>query len=196
MDHQGAIEHILSRLEHELPVHLSYHGLHHTLDVLESVERIARYEKVPEESIDLLLVAAAYHDSGFIFHHKDHEEKGCKIVHETLPSFGFDAPTIEQLCKMIMATKVPQTPTGELSDILCDADLDYLGRDDFQHISRTLFKELETLHIVTEEETWNRIQVDFLKKHYYHTDYGKTHRQPKKQEYLKELETLVANYDS
>lgn len=95
-----------------------------------------------------------------------------------------------------MATKVPQNPTGELSDILCDSDLDYLGREDFKPIAKTLFEELKTLGIVKDEETWNRIQVNFLKSHFYHTSYGKTFRQPKKEEHLKELEALVSSYDS
>lgn len=196
MDYQGAIQHILNRLDSELPKHLSYHGQHHTFDVLETVERIARHEGVSENNINLLLVAAAYHDCGFIFGHQNHEEKGCEIVRETLPSYGFDEESIGQVCKMIMATKVPQSPTGELSDILCDADLDYLGRDDFEPIAKSLFDELNALGIVTEIEKWNRIQVGFLRAHFYHTSYGKTFRQPKKEEHLKDLEELVSTYDS
>ena len=196
MDYQRAIQHILNRLESELPEHLSYHGLHHTMDVLETVERIARHENVPEEGINLLLVAAAYHDSGFIYSHKNHEEKGCEIAREALPGFDFNEEMIDKVCQMIMATKVPQDPIGELPHILCDADLDYLGRDDFEPISHTLFKELELLGVVSDEKTWNRIQVDFLNKHFYHTSYGKTYRQPKKDKHLKQLEALVASYNS
>lgn len=196
MDYQEAIKHILNRLDNELPQHLSYHGQHHTLDVLETVERIGQYEGVSEHDLSLLYVAAAFHDSGFIYDHKNHEETGCEIVRETLPSFGFEEEAIAQVCQMILATKVPQKPTGELSDILCDADLDYLGRDDFKLIGKTLFEELRTLQIVEQEETWNRIQVGFLREHHYHTSYGKTYRQPKKEEHLKELEALVASYNS
>lgn len=196
MDYQGAIQHILNRLDNELPEYLSYHGQHHTLDVLETVEQIAKHEKVSDEDLNLLLVAAAFHDSGFIYHHKSHEERSCEIVRETLPEFGFQEENVTKVCQMIMATKVPQKPSGELSDILCDADLDYLGRDDFKSIGKTLFEELQTLGIVAQEEAWNRIQVSFLREHAYHTSYGKTYRQPKKEQHLKELEALVASYNS
>ena len=196
MDHQGAIQYILNRLDSELPGHLAYHGQHHTLDVLETVERIAKHEGVSDDEINLLLVAAAYHDCGFIYSHKDHEQRGCEIAREVLPNYGFENEVIEHICRMIMATKVPQNPTGELSDILCDADLDYLGRDDFEPTASNLFKELKHLGVVQEEEAWNRIQVNFLRQHHYHTSYGKQFRQPKKAKHLQELEELVASYDS
>ena len=196
MDHQGAIQHILDRLEHELPEHLYYHGKHHTKDVLETVEKIGRHEGVSEEHINLLLVGAAYHDCGFIHGHKDHEETGCDIAREALPKFGFTESHIKLVCQMIMATKVPQNPTCKLCDILCDADLDYLGRDDFEPIAKSLFNELHHLGILENEEAWNRIQVGFLKEHHYHTSYGKTLRQPEKEKHLKELEAIVASYNS
>lgn len=196
MDHTGAIKHILNRLEKELPEHLHYHGEHHTKDVLETVDRIALHENVTEEERQILKVGAAYHDCGFIYGHKNHEETGCGIARESLPKFGFDEKNIELVCSMIMATKVPQEPTCKLCNILCDADLDYLGRDDFEPIAKSLFNELNHLGILEDEKTWNRIQVNFLKEHRYHTSYGKTLRQPQKNEHLKAIEAIVSTYDS
>lgn len=196
MDYEGAIKYILDRLEKELPDHLLYHGHHHTIDVLEAVERIAKHESINEEGQRLLLVAAAYHDCGFIRSHLNHEETGCEIARETLPRFDFDQASIDSICDMIMATKVPQNPSGKLSNILCDADLDYLGRDDFEPIAGSLFSELNHLEIVKTEEAWNRIQVGFLKQHHYHTSYGKELRQPEKERHLKNLESIVSSYDS
>lgn len=194
MDYAGAIEHILKELESELPEHLYYHGHHHTLDVLEAVERIGKSEGVSEDQQNLLLVAAAYHDCGFLNGHQEHERKGCEIARKNLPNFGFDKQSIEQICNMIMSTKVPQTPQNLLSKILCDADLDYLGTEKFAPIGTNLFKELSFLGIVTEIKVWNKIQVQFLNQHTYHTAYGKNHRQPQKQKHLEALEKIVAGY--
>lgn len=194
MNHGGAIDHILRRLAEELPTHLTYHGHHHTIDVLEATERIAKAEGVSNAEIDLVLVAAAYHDCGFLYGHKDHELKGCDIARETLPNYNFGPAEIERVCKMIMATKVPQQPQDELSRILCDADLDYLGRADFEPVSSSLFHELNELNIVSDLQKWNRIQLGFLSEHFYHTDYGKTHRQPQKQQRLEEIRTIVSGY--
>ncbi|MGB0367777.1 MAG: HD domain-containing protein [Flavobacteriales bacterium] len=195
MDFQGAIEHILNRLAEDLPSHLSYHGHHHTLDVLEASERIARAEGVSEEDINLLLVAAAYHDCGFLYGHENHEQKGCDVVKSTLPQYGFEQSHIDLICQMIMATKVPQSPSCLLCNILCDADLDYLGRDDFEPVADSLFQELKVSNIVSDIETWNKIQLSFLSQHTYHTDYGKTQRQPQKSIHLEKIRTIVDGYE-
>lgn len=195
MDHQQAIDGILSRLEKDLPDHLHYHGYRHTLDVMDSVRKIAAHEKVSESEHQLLLVAAAYHDAGFLHSAEEHEERGCEMVRHELPALGFDELAISQICSMIMATKVPQKPSGRLARILCDADLDYLGRADFKEISGNLFKELKAQQKVTDLKTWNRIQVKFLSAHAYHTDFGNTFRAPRKQQYLNELIAVVKAYD-
>ena len=194
MEHGRAIEHILNRLAKELPSHLHYHGHHHTLDVLEASERIAKAEGISQEDLDLLLVAAAYHDCGFLYGHQDHEKKGCDIAIESLPGFGFVGSEIQRICKMIMATKVPQQPEDELSRILCDADLDYLGRDDFEPIANSLFEELNKLKIIGDIEAWNRIQLNFLSQHSYHTKYGKSNRQPHKLVHLEKIRSIVDGY--
>jgi hypothetical protein len=95
---------------------------------------------------------------------------------------------------MIMATRVPQQPQEHLSRILCDADLDYLGRDDFEPVSRSLFQELNKLNVVNDVKAWNRIQLNFLSQHCYHTDYGKTLRQPQKQKHLDKIKVIVSGY--
>jgi uncharacterized protein len=194
MDHKGAIDHILDRLTTELSSHLLYHGHHHTLDVLEAAERIANHEKISAHEMKLLLVAAAYHDCGFLTSYVDHELAGCAIVQRTLPEYGFDQDDIDAICTMIMATKVPQDPRSRLANILCDADLDYLGRDDFYPIGNTLFEELKYMGIVKEEQVWNRIQVKFLTAHIYHTTYSKDNREQVKLAHLAEVERIVESY--
>ncbi len=196
MDYAGAIEQILKQLEADLPEHLHYHGHHHTLDVLEAVERIGKSENVSEDEQNLLLVAAAFHDCGFLKGHQNHEIQGCEFAKDVLPDFGFNASAIDHVCEMIMATKVPQSPKNHLEEILCDADLDYLGRDDFEPIGANLFKELKHLGILKEIEAWNRIQLKFLTQHVYHTTYGKAIRQPEKQKHLDKIREIVNSYDN
>jgi hypothetical protein len=88
---------------------------------------------------------------------------------------------------MIMATKVPQTPHTLLEKIICDADLDYLGRDDFYAVGSRLFDEMKVRGFVESEREWNLIQKTFLETHRYHTKYARQHRESKKQEYLQEI---------
>jgi uncharacterized protein len=104
-----------------------------------------------------------------------------------LPGFGFTKEQIDIICGMIMATKIPQQPKNLLEEIIADADLDYLGREDVYSIADTLFKELKIHANLTDENVWNQVQVNFLNSHSYHTNYSKRLRAPKKQQYLEKL---------
>jgi len=140
---------ILSRLKDELDSRLGYHNIAHTLDVLEQAEVIATQEKVTDKHDVLLLkTAAIFHDSGFLFVYKNHEVKSCEIASESLRNV-FSEEDIKKVFGMIMATKIPQTPNTLLEQIICDADLDYLGRNDFEPVSRSLHKEFLTFKIIS-----------------------------------------------
>ena len=70
---------------------------------------------------------------------------------------------------MIMATRIPQSPTNLLEQIICDADLDYLGRNDFTPISENLYKEFMTFQIIPDNIVWDHIQIKFFESHHYFT---------------------------
>jgi hypothetical protein len=93
---------------------------------------------------------------------------------------------------MIMATKIPHSPRNLLEQIVCDADLDYLGRDDFKKISNTLFEEMKTYAYVHSEKEWYNIQRKFLESHTYYTEFGKKNREAGKQRHLKEICRVIS----
>ena len=113
-DYQKAEAFILDCLQKELSTDLTYHGYHHTLDVMDAAMHIAAQENLSAHEINLLRVAVAFHDSGFIYTHKNHEEKGCQLAKEYLPGFHFTAEQTAAICLMIMATKIPQHPKTKL----------------------------------------------------------------------------------
>lgn len=195
MNFHAAKAFILDKLETELSNKLTYHGLHHTLDVLYITDELCYLEKVPPYETLLLKTAALFHDSGFIISNRNHEELGCTIARRHLPQFDYTSRAIEQICGMIMATKIPQSPKNYLEQILCDADLDYLGRDDFYDIGGTLFKELKTYNVLDTEEAWNKLQVKFLQAHRFFTRTNRQRRTSRKHKYLTELQTLVSTYE-
>jgi hypothetical protein len=143
----------------------------------------------------LLKVAALFHDSGFLHVYKEHEEKGCMIAKEFLPVFGVSEKQLQQIFGMIMATRIPQQPKNYLEEIICDADLDYLGRDDFYPIGKTLYHEWKAFGFVRDEEDWNKKQVRFLEAHHYFTDSSIVLRASKKAEHLAQLKSIVATYN-
>jgi len=175
---------ILSRLKNELDPRLGYHNITHTLDVLEQAEVLARQENVTDKHALLLLkTAAVFHDSGFLYVYKGHEEKGCEIASEFLRNV-FSEEDIKKVCGMIMATKIPQSPNTLLEQIICDADLDYLGRDDFEPISQTLYKEFIIFKIIPEDIIWDHVQIKFFESHHYFTGISISKRNEKKLKHL------------
>lgn len=193
-DYRGAERAITDTLDQRLPKDLFYHGLHHTRDVYGAAMQIARSEHISPEELSLLKIATMFHDAGFITHYKNHEEAGCEMARAMLPSFGFGAREIKVIEGMIMATRIPQAPRTQLERIICDADLDYLGRDDFRDIAKTLFDELKVYMNMKDERVWNQIQLDFLRNHQYHTTYSRQRREAKKQKHLREIIRIVASY--
>jgi uncharacterized protein len=191
---QSAKTFILDKLRNELPVNLTYHGLAHTLDVYQSVTEIGQQEGITRRDLTLLQTAALFHDAGFIHTYQGHEVVGCEIAREHLPDFGYQPGDIEEICGMIMATQVPQNPQNHLQQIMCDADLNYLGRDDFFPVGRNLYKEFLEQQVVEDEESWNRLQVRFLENHRYFTRTAKDERADRKAIHLDQLRRLVASY--
>ncbi|SEJ63386.1 HD domain-containing protein [Dyadobacter sp. SG02] len=183
---------VLGQLENRLDRTLFYHGIHHTLDVVRVSAEIAALEGITDpESLSLLRTAAFYHDSGFLTTYQGHEEAGCALAREVLPGFEYSDQQIETICGMIMATKIPQSPENALEMVLCDADLDYLGRDDFEPIAATLFEELKVRDMVEDIPAWDAVQVRFLEAHAYWTASERKRRDAAKQRHLQHLKNTA-----
>jgi len=188
---ERAKEFILNKLTEELPKHLHYHNISHILDVYDAAMRYAKLEGISAEDTELLKVAALFHDSGFIVKADGHELISCKFAEEYLPDFGYSFNQIEKIKGMIMATRIPQTPKNHLEQILADADLDYLGRTDFEKISNGLFEELKAENKISDLNAWNKIQVSFFEKHSYFTESAKRLRNEKKKINLEHIKSQL-----
>ncbi|KOS06601.1 hypothetical protein AM493_11565 [Flavobacterium akiainvivens] len=193
MDINGAKQFILQKQEEELPKHLTYHSINHIKDVYNAVCRHIEAANITGDDAILLQTAALFHDSGFMVQAQGHEEISCGFAKEYLPGFGYSQSRIDAICGMIRATKIPQIPHTPLEEILADADLDYLGRDDFQPISNSLFEELKNMGVVDSEAAWNQMQVRFFESHHYFTANAKAWREAKKQENLNTIIQKLTN---
>jgi predicted metal-dependent HD superfamily phosphohydrolase len=191
MNFKGVSDFILHKLENELPDNLTYHNVSHTKDVYEAVTRIGTGEKVSKNELELLRVAALFHDSGWAISCENHELKSCEIAREYLPGFGFAPNEIETICKLIMATRLPWSPENHLEKIIIDADLDYLGTDNFFPRAEALRLELKSMGKLPDDIDWNQLQVKFLQMHVYYTPSAINSRAAKKNENLEELKKML-----
>jgi uncharacterized protein len=179
---------VLSVLSEKLDPRLTYHNLSHTKDVMKQAHRIALGEGITDpKELMLLKVAALFHDSGFLFVYRHHEERSCIIMEEYMQKGDFNEGEIKRIKGMIMATQIPQTPYNLMEQVICDADLDYLGRDDFEPISLGLKEEFLTYSVIKHESDWDPLQIGFFEAHNYFTETCRRDRTPKKLEHLKIL---------
>ncbi len=172
-------------LEQKLPRNLYYHGVHHTKDVLKVATELAEQENLSVRESEIVRIAALFHDSGFMHSYHNHEISSCEFASKTLPKYGYSPATVEEVCKMIMATRMPQSPSNHLERILCDADLDYLGRPDYDYISDSLYRELKEYGYEGSDELWREKQLDFLQNHSYFLQNSEARLQEKENNILK-----------
>jgi uncharacterized protein len=191
MDFEGAKAFIIEKLRIELNPGYTYHCLDHTLDVYAASVSLARQEGLDETETRLLEVAALFHDSGMLKTYADHESASAGLASCFLPSFGFSEREVDAVNNMIMATRLPQSPKSRTAMVICDADLDYLGREDFFIHSMELQYEWKLFGILDTKLTqWMDIQIRFLTEHKYFTDSAISLRNLKKTENLNEIISL------
>jgi adenylate cyclase len=182
---------ILDKLEKELPDHLYYHNVKHTVDVVTEVELIGWGEGCSDEDILLLKTAGLFHDAGHTIAYDNHEFYGTQLAKAMLPNFSYTPDQIERICSLIMATRLPPCPTNLLENIMCDSDLDYLGRSDFIPVSNTLYEELKAQNKIGSLSDWNKIQVKFISGHQYFTKTARSLREVNKQLQIDRIQNLI-----
>jgi class 3 adenylate cyclase len=184
---------ILDKLEMDLPGFLFYHNVKHTVDVVTEVELIGWAEGCSDEEILLLKTAALFHDAGHIIGYDNHEFFGTQLVREMLPSYNYTNDQIETICSLIMSTKMPPKPTNLLESIMCDSDLDYLGRSDFIPVSNTLYDELKAQNKIGSLNDWDKMQIKFISGHQYFTKTARKLREVNKQLQIERLQNLITD---
>lgn len=184
-------EAVLDIMEKELPGNLYYHNIKHTIDVITEVELIGWAEGVTEKEVLLLKAAALFHDSGHMESYDRHEEAGVRFARNLLKQYGYSNEELDIIEELIMATKMPPEPKNLLEQIICDSDLDYLGRSDFVPVSNLLYNELKERNKVGSIDDWNRLQIKFIRKHQYYTETARKLREVNKRRQIERLKKLT-----
>ena len=178
---------LMAKLETELPSNLVYHTSDHTKYVITAAEELSKTENISGDNLLILKTAALFHDAGFLQQADGHEEISCILARDHLPDFGYSSDQIEHICQIIMATRVPQSPINHLGEILADADLFYLGTENYSEYADKLFRELKNSEKVKTEVEWQLMQIEFLSSHKYFTASANSLLEETKQKTLQQL---------
>lgn len=161
---------VIEMLEDRLPSSLTYHNAQHTRKVVAAVKELTEAEKVSGFDCLLLSTAALFHDTGFLKGSENHEEESCRIARQFLPDYSYTKEEIDEICRLIAATKTDVSPGDKLQELLCDADLYYLGTDSFFQESEKLYDELKNLGKINSKKEWQQLQLNFLTSHKYYSN--------------------------
>ncbi|MFT5618801.1 MAG: HD superfamily phosphodiesterase [Arenicella sp.] len=186
-----AEEFIKKQFDENLPAEKKYHNFSHTEEVVAASIKIAEAESISPEQMEMLIVAAWFHDIGHVKTYNGHEDVSMQMAEEFLEKYDFPREKIGKVISTIGATKMPQTPTDILQKILADADLYHLASKNFDERATWLRFEWENLldDKYTDEE-WIKQNLKFLRGHEYFTDYAKLELQPKKDKIIKDQKKL------
>jgi hypothetical protein len=115
------------------------------------------------------------------------------LARQILPRYNFSKSQLDVVERLILATKFPPTPKDKLEEVICDSDLDYLGRADFIPVSNNLYKELKERQMIGSWNEWLQMQLDFIMQHQYYTQTAKKLREVNKQQQIERLRLLLKN---
>ncbi len=181
MDYRSAGDYALNRLKHESLRAYTYHNLAHTLDVHAAAERLSHLEGLTTHETMIVGTAAYFHELGIPGGYPGHEERAVDIAIEVLPSFGYSESEIGSVCRLIKASNIEIKPCNLAEEIICDADLDYLGREDYWRVSDLLRQEWSNLgHAMYSDLEWYMLQLDFLTRHHFFTNTAQSMRNEQK----------------
>jgi len=187
-----AKEYVWERLNKELDHRLYYHNINHTRkDVLPAAEQLAAKEGIVGDKLYLLLTGALFHDIGYIEQYENNEPIAARIASEVLHGFGYTTGQIEIVTSIILSTRMPQKPKTLLEEIMCDADLDSLGREEFHDLGMKLRREYIAFNNNIPENDWIHQQLLFLENHSYFTYAARELRNEGKRKNIENIKKII-----
>ena len=193
-------EYIRELFRDELPVGIKYHDADHTLHPAKGVvavaNKIAISEKISEHDRELLIAAAYFHDTGYIREYDKNEPIAARMAGRILKLIGYKPDEIKKVQKMILSTDLEREPQSLIEKILCDADFDHLGREDFFELDAKIRQGRRARGIdVSDDAKWYKGTLKIIKAHRYYAESQKQWREKKKQENIQRLLNKLGNIE-
>ena len=185
----AAEQYVVNLFSQKIGKDFSFHSFNHTREVVLHTELIAGNYELSEEDHTALILAAWFHDSGYSAGLKKmHEEESQKIATEFLRKHNAPQPLINKVNGCIIATRMPQSPSSLIEQIICDADLFHLGTKDFKERNKLLRQEINSIEgEKIGKKEWVNLNIEFLDRHRFFTDYAREMLDPVKKSHLKDL---------
>ncbi len=173
---------------------LYFHSYGHTEEVVRHAIEIGQREGVTEEELQILQVAAWFHDVGhFSGNMQDHEQRSVETAKRFFADEGIeDDAFVQRVSDCIMATRMPQAPTDKLGEIMCDADVYHFGTPDFRKTNKRVRKELKARGYPAMATDWPRRSLRMLESQHFFTPYSRQKLEAGKAENVRWLKKKIS----
>lgn len=159
---KDAEEYVFNLFKEKLPNDYVYHNFNHTLETVKACKKLSKSYNLTNRDYEVLMLAAWFHDTGYISVYENHEEESVKFMKEYLTG-NYPEEEIREIEALILSTRYQAVPDGSMQEILHDADYINLGRKNFNRRADLLRIEWERiLNKAYNEEEWAQIQLQFL----------------------------------
>jgi predicted metal-dependent HD superfamily phosphohydrolase len=153
------------------PDWVKFHTVRHARAVAKASQDIGAACGLSEDDLEVVTLAAWFHDTGYLEGIDGHEERSIRIASAYLRGNDYPEEKIDRIAGCIRATRLPQNPKSLLEQVLCDADIAHLASKDFFKVTELIRSEIEhrRRRRLTDEE-WLAMNTEFVAGHQYHTD--------------------------
>ncbi|UII29658.1 HD domain-containing protein [Fulvivirga ulvae] len=165
---------------------LIFHNLGHTEMVVKACDEISQGMQLGKNDREALMIAAWFHDTGYLYTYSGHEEKSKNIARVFLSENNYPQSKINRVLNCISVTQLDAEPHNLIEKVICDADLYHLSCRNYFQLSKKLRKEWELIfETKVSDDQWHRQNLNFLHQHNYCTAYARTHLEKGKQVNIK-----------
>ena len=187
-------EQFVSRLlQQKLPSSITFHTLHHTYSVVNACKEIGRAENLEVKDMNSCLLAAWFHDTGYLYAYEGHEECSQAIARKYFSLHKVDLLQIKKINRLIEKTKKDKTPESVLEEVIKDADHYHLAESNYlKYLDDLRFEWQIHRGLKLDDKEWVALNLNYLKQHHYFSDYGSKVLEKKKQKNIANLKSQLS----
>jgi len=146
----------------ELPETIHFHKVEVARKVYNQSFLLCRAEEIEQEDRLLVRTAALMLYTGLTQSFNNFENRSSVISREILPDFKYSETQIDQICNLILSTKMPFNPMTPLEKILIDARMEYIGRPDYTTLIKLLYQEMKEAGAKINGQQFKKQQLELL----------------------------------
>lgn len=160
-------------LKNQLSPDLVYHNFEHTEKVVQAVQSIGVLERLTDEDMEMVSIAAWFHKTGYRDAYDGHVEKGTLIATTFLNDQKVAPEKIDKIINCILAAQGDYIPTSKIDKVIADATQKVILEGDYKLQLDQLRQESLSINKKEHSEVDSlQSHLESILKYQFHTTFG------------------------